>query len=46
MAWPGTVRWTSGAQPTLTVSGTDILVFYTYNGGSTYYGFLVGRNMA
>jgi hypothetical protein len=39
------VKWPGGAQPTLTTSGTDIIVIYTYDGGSTYYGFLAGKNM-
>jgi hypothetical protein len=30
----------------LTSSGVDILVFYTYDGGTSYYGFLVGRDMS
>ena len=42
--WTG-VKWAGGTQPSLTETGTDILVFYTYDGGSTYYGFLTGKNM-
>jgi hypothetical protein len=45
ITWPGSVRWASGVAPVLTSSGVDILVFYTYDGGTTYYGFLTGRNM-
>jgi hypothetical protein len=39
------VKWAGGLTPTLTSSGTDIIVIYTYDGGSTYYGFLAGKNM-
>ena len=44
--WPGTIEWANGAAPTLTASGKDILVFYTYDGGSTYYGFLSANNIS
>jgi hypothetical protein len=43
--WPVTVKFSEGVAPILTSSGTDVLTFYTFDGGSTYYGFLVGRNM-
>jgi hypothetical protein len=46
ITWPITVKWTGGSAPILTSSGTDVLVFYTYNGGSTYYGFVTGKNLA
>ena len=46
IAWPGNVDWAGGSQPTLTSVGTDILVFYTYDGGSTYYGFVSGKNFS
>ena len=32
--WPGS-RWTNGVVPTLTVAGTDVLGFYTSDGGGT-----------
>ena len=41
---PGT-RFAGGTGPQLTTSGTDILVFYTYDGGSTYYAFVSAKNM-
>jgi len=46
VSWPGTIQWANGAAPTLTSSGKDILVFYTYDGGSTYYGFLSANNIS
>ena len=45
ITWPS-VKWASGVAPNLSTSGTDIIVIYTYDGGSTYYGFLTGKNMA
>jgi hypothetical protein len=44
ITWPS-VKWASGVAPNLSSSGTDIIVIYTYDGGSTYYGFLTGKNM-
>ena len=38
--WPGTVDWAGGTAPTLIASGTDILCFFTINGGSLWHGFL------
>ena len=46
ITWPSGTKWAGGAAPILTSSGTDILVFYTYDGGSTYYAFVSGKNMA
>jgi hypothetical protein len=46
ITWPGNIRWTDGAAPLLTSSGTDVLTFYSFDGGSNYYGFLVGLNMS
>lgn len=46
--WPSSVKWASGTPPTLsTVAGSvDRLVFVTYNGGTTWYGDLVGKGYA
>ena len=43
--WPASVKWSGGA-PTLTTTANsvDILVFETINGGTTWYGSLVGAN--
>jgi len=45
VTWPGSVKWSGGA-PTLTTtaSAVDILVFESLNGGTTWYGSLVGTN--
>jgi len=44
--WPGTVDWAGGTAPTLTASGVDVLVFYTTDGGTRWYGFLAGANLS
>ena len=46
ITWPVNVDWAGGSAPILTTSGIDVLVFYTYDGGTTFYGFVVGKNMA
>ena len=38
--WMSGVKWAGGTAPTLTVSGTDILVFTTRDGGTTWRGVL------
>jgi hypothetical protein len=53
VTWPSAVDWpkadkyaASGApQLTSTASAEDQFVFYTYNGGTTWYGFTVGLNL-
>jgi hypothetical protein len=46
VVWPSSVQWQDGIAPTLTTtaSATDILVFMTPNGGTTWYGQLAGVN--
>lgn len=36
--WPVSVKWPGGVVPILTTSGVDILVFLTFDGGTTWYG--------
>lgn len=47
VTWP-TVKWAGGTAPTLTTtaSATDVLVFESLDGGTTWYGSLVGANFA
>jgi hypothetical protein len=45
ITWPVSLNFPLGVAPTLTTSGTDIIVVYTYDGGTTYNGFVVGKNM-
>jgi hypothetical protein len=42
--WSGT-KWAGGAAPTLTASGRDVLGFFTYDGGTTWTGLLLGRDV-
>ena len=44
--WPASVDWAGGTAPTLTSSGVDVLVFYTTDGGTRWYGFLAGANLS
>ncbi|PID30764.1 hypothetical protein CSA80_04450 [Candidatus Saccharibacteria bacterium] len=45
VTWPAGVKWSGGA-PTLTTTANavDLLVFETLDGGTTWYGSLVGVN--
>jgi hypothetical protein len=46
ITWPGSVLWAGAAAPTLTVTNakTDFFTFITYDGGTTWYGFVGGQN--
>ena len=44
--WPASVDWPAATAPTLTASGTDVLVFITCDGGTTWYGFVAGLALA
>jgi hypothetical protein len=45
--YPSSVEWPSGTAPDAPAVGeTDILSFYTTDGGTTYYGFKAGDAMA
>lgn len=46
VTWPTSVKWGNGVPPVLTTSGTDILSFVTFNGGSAWYGAVFVRNGA
>ena len=46
ITWPASIEWVNGISPILTSSGTDVLSFFTFDGGTTYYGFVVGKNMS
>ena len=40
------VQWAGGSAPTLTSNGVDILVFFTPDSGTTFYGFSGGLNFS
>lgn len=44
IAWPSNVKWASGASPTLSTAANalDIVVLESVDGGSNWYGSLVG----
>ena len=42
--WTGT-KWAGGTAPTLTASGRDVLGFYTYDGGTTWTGLVLGKDV-
>ena len=49
ITWPNStpdVLWANGIAPVLSAAGSDVLVFYTYDGGTTFYGFLAGSNLS
>jgi hypothetical protein len=45
VTWPASVDWPAATAPTLTAtaSAVDQFVFYTYDGGTTWYGFTAGQ---
>ncbi len=44
MNWPASVDWAGGTAPTLTTSGTDILVFSTIDGGTIWHGMVASAD--
>lgn len=47
ITWPSSVLWETGSAPTLPETGqTDILEFYTSDGGTIYYGKLKEDNVS
>jgi hypothetical protein len=43
--WFSGVDWAGGTAPTLTASGVDVLGFYTRDGGTNWYSFVLGKDM-
>lgn len=45
VTWSFSPKWAGGVAPALTASGRDVLSFFTYDGGTTWNGFVLGKNM-
>jgi hypothetical protein len=45
ITWWSGVKWASGTAPTLTASGRDCLGFFTHDGGATWTGLLLGKDI-
>jgi len=47
VTWPPIVKWAGGTIPVLTTGGgTDVYVIYTYDGGATIFGNVIGQAYA
>lgn len=46
ITWPGSVVWSNGVAPTMTGTNNkrDIIALTTVNGGTTWFGIVVGQN--
>lgn len=44
VTWPAGTVWPTATPPTLS-EGTDVFVFYTHDGGTTWYGFTAGQEI-
>lgn len=45
--WPASVKWPGGIAPDAPADGeTSVYVFYTQDGGTTYFGFVAGEDMS
>ena len=42
--WPG-LKWQRGTPPTLTAAGTDVLGFYSRDGGASWTGFVMAKDV-
>lgn len=45
ITWWSGMKWASGTAPTLTASGRDVLGFYTHDGGTTWTGLVLGKDV-
>ena len=47
VTWPASVDYAAATAPTLTAdaNAVDVLVFYTHDGGTNWYGFVAGQAM-
>lgn len=45
ITWWTNMKWASGTAPTLTASGRDMLSFITHDGGTTWTGLVLGKDI-
>ena len=45
VTWWAGLKWVAGAAPTLTAAGRDVLGFFTHDGGTTWTGLLLGKDV-
>lgn len=45
ITWWSGMKWAGGTAPTLTTSGRDVLGFFTHDGGTTWTGLLLGKDV-
>lgn len=45
ITWFAGVKWAGGTAPTLTAAGRDVLGFFTHNGGTTWTGLVMGKDV-
>lgn len=45
ITWWSGVKWAGGTAPTLTSSGRDVLGFFTHDGGTTWTGLVLGKDV-
>lgn len=45
ITWWAGIKWPAGVQPGLTAAGRDVLGFFSYDGGTTWTGLLLGRDV-
>lgn len=45
ITWWGGMKWAGGTAPTLTAAGRDVLGFFTHDGGTTWSGMLMAKDI-
>ena len=45
ITWFASIKWAAGTAPTLTAAGRDAIGFFTYDAGTTWSGFVLGKDV-
>jgi hypothetical protein len=45
ITWWSNIKWVAGTAPTLTTAGRDALGFFTHDGGATWTGVVIGKDI-